>query len=385
MFFSYGSAFSFGLFFPALAVAFDADRAETALVFSVVGALYPLISVLGGPAADRFGTRPVCLCAMVLLGAGLIFAASATALWQVYLGFGLGAAFGIGFSFAPASAGVQRWLTRRRGLAAGLSSSGSGISLLVLPLLVSAAIAWQGWRFGFLSLGIAAIVLGGGAALLTGEPPPVPRHDRGGRDMPDDDTPMRRILLSRPFVMFFLSSLFCCLGLFLPFVHLVTYTIDQGLGQGVGIYLLGLIGGGSVVGRIVLAALSDRIGRRRTLVIAYAGMALGYGVWLIGGGIGVLSFFAILYGAGYGGYVGLIAVILADYFGTRRIGSIIGYFMPNVAVGAFLGPLLAGYAFDLWRSYDIAIAAAGVTGLASVVFAAMMPPPGPAGGAIRRG
>jgi MFS family permease len=384
LFFSYGSLFSFGLFFPELEAAFSADRAGTSLVFSIVGALYPLLSILGGPAADRFGTRPVCLLGMIILGVGLTLAAGASALWQVYLGFGLGAAFGISFTFAPASAVVQRWLTHRRGLAAGLSSSGSGVSLLVLPFLVSAAIAWQGWRFGFLSLGLAAIVVGGAAALLTRDPPPVSRHPgSGSMGAGEVGIPMRQILLSRPFVMFFLSSLLCCLGLFLPFVHLVTYTMDQGLGQRVGVYLLGLIGIGSVVGRILLAALSDRIGRRRTLVATYAAMGLGYFVWLVGGGVGMLTLFALLFGVGYGGYVGMIAVVLADYFGTRRIGSVIGYFMPNVAIGGFLGPMLAGYAFDLWGSYDVAIAAAGITGLAAALFAALMPPPRLAGSAPR--
>ena len=59
LFLAYGGAYSFGVFFPALASAFDADRADTALVFSIVGGLYSTLGIVSGPAADRFGTRPV--------------------------------------------------------------------------------------------------------------------------------------------------------------------------------------------------------------------------------------------------------------------------------------------------------------------------------------
>ena len=109
MFLAYGNVYSFGVFFPVLAEAFNADRGDTAFVFSVVGGLYSTMGIISGPAADRFGTRPVCLFAMLAMGAGLIYASYAEALWQVYLGFGLGLAFGMGFSFAPANAGLQRW------------------------------------------------------------------------------------------------------------------------------------------------------------------------------------------------------------------------------------------------------------------------------------
>ena len=146
MFLAYGNAYTFGVFFSSLAAAFETDRAETALVFSVLAALYSSLSVVSGPAGDRFGTRPVCLFGMLAMGAGLIYASTAEALWQVYLGFGVGVAFGIGFSFAPANAGLQRWFTRRRGLASGLASSGIGISIMLLPPLVAWLIDWRDWR-----------------------------------------------------------------------------------------------------------------------------------------------------------------------------------------------------------------------------------------------
>jgi MFS family permease len=93
----------------------------------------------------------------------------------------------------------------------------------------------------------------------------------------------------------------------------------------------------------------------------------------IGGDIAVLTIFAALYGLGSGGYVAMIAPLLAEYFGTEKIGSVLGCFMPSVALGGFFGPWLAGHAFDLWGNYDLPILVSAVCGLVAVVLVMAMP------------
>ena len=137
LFVAYGGAYTFGVFFPSLSNEFAADRTKTSLAFSIVGGLYSTLGIVSGPAADSFGTRPICLFGMLAAGTGLIYASTAAALWQVYLGFGVGDSLGMGFNFAPANAGLQRWVTKRRGLASGIASTGTGLSVLVLPSLVA--------------------------------------------------------------------------------------------------------------------------------------------------------------------------------------------------------------------------------------------------------
>lgn len=232
MFLAYGNVYSFGVFFHSLATAFDADRAETALVFSVVGGLYSTLGIVSGPAADRFGTRPICLFAMLAMGTGLIYASMADALWQVYLGYGLGLSFGMGFTFAPANAGLQRWFTKRRGLASGFASTGVGLSILAVPPLVAWLIALFDWRVAMAVTGIMALVVGSFAALIIGDPPRT--TDPAAKGLGAAGTfELKRALTSRGFVMFYLSSMFCCFGFFIPFVHLVPYALDQGDGSGI--------------------------------------------------------------------------------------------------------------------------------------------------------
>ena len=379
MFFAYGNTYSFGVFFPALSASFGADRAETALVFSIVGGLYSTLGIISGPAADRLGTRPVCLFGIVALGIGLIYASTATALWQVYLGFGLGLAFGMGFIFAPANAGLQRWFTKKRGLASGIASTGIGVSILVLPPVSAALIEWQNWRVAMQIIGVSALSIGSLAALMMGDPIDTKGGSASVVGATDNQIDvktyydLKAAFLSRGFLMLFFSSMICSIGFFIPFVHLVPYAIDQGFGETNGVYLLMVIGISSLTGRILLTAASDHLGRRNSMIAMYFTMALSFLLWYIAGNMTVLTMFAVFYGLGSGGYVAMIAPLIAEYFGTEKIGSILGCFMPNIALGGFFGPYLTGYAYDLWGSYDIPFIVALVCGLAAAVLALLMP------------
>ena len=227
-------------------------------------------------------------------------------------------------------------------------------------------------------IGVMTLVGGGLAALLMGDPPDTTGRAGVRRDGDGDRFDLGRALSSRGFVMLYLSSAFCCVGVFVPFVHLVAYSVDQGLGERTGVYLIAAIGATSVIGRVFLTAASDRFGRRNSLAAMYGGMGVGLLLWFVAGlgdgaSLPVLVLSVVLFGLGYGGYVAMITPTVAENFGTERIGSILGCFMPRIAIGGFLGPWLAGHAHDRWGSYDVPVLVSGALGLAAGLIAMRMP------------
>src|SRR5690242_4659529 len=115
-FVGFGSAYTFGAFIGALQNDFGASRASVSLVFSLAGFVYFGLGIVSGPLADRFGSRPMAVLGMLLLGTGLTLASQAENLSQIYLAYGFGVGFGVGFSYVPAVGAVQQWFTRQRGL-----------------------------------------------------------------------------------------------------------------------------------------------------------------------------------------------------------------------------------------------------------------------------
>jgi MFS family permease len=117
------------------------------------------------------------------------------------------------------------------------------------------------------------------------------------------------------------------------------------------------IGIGSVAGRFAFGGVADRLGRRRALAIMFAGLTLMLVWWTQSSTLWALALFGLLFGAFYGGFVALIPAMAADYYGSRYISSIIGVLYTSVSIGSLAGPTLAGYAFDLTHSYELAILA----------------------------
>lgn len=362
----YGVAYCFAAFFNDLQAAFGANRADVSLVFSISGFLYFAIGAVSGPLADRFGPRPMALGGIALIVAGLIVAARAEALWQVYLGYGVGVGVGVGFAYVPSIACVQRWFVRRRGLASGIAVAGIGLGNLAFPPLAAWLIELGGWRAAYWQLALIALVVGGGAALFLAASPqarglmPDGERPSAARPAPARDGPLpgltfRQALRSRPFRLLYLGAFANSFGMFVPMVHLANYAGDHGIGEARAVWLVGLIGLGSMAGRFGFAPLADRLGRRRGLAAMFAGMAAMQVWWLGSVSFWALALFALAFGAFYGGFVALVPALTADYFGPRAISAIIGALYTSVGFGTALGPLAAGLVFDLSGAYTLPI------------------------------
>jgi MFS family permease len=377
MFVTFGSAYSFSAFFESLQQAFSASRGEVSLIFSIAVPLYFLAGAVSGPLADRFGAPPTCLFAVAAASSGLVFASMATTLWQIYVGFGLGLGLGIGFSFVPSIAAVQRWFVKRRGAASGVAIAGIGLGTLVMPLIASELIALMGWRSAWAVLGLTILVIGGMAAPFVDNSP-----ERRGL-LPDGGVvgigasvgggpvagaSLRVAVASRSFVVLYLSHAAIWMGTFIPFVHLVPYAEDHGLSRATAVAIFGLVGIGSTGGRFLLGSAADRLGRRRLLAAVFVVMAVMQMWWLSATMAWQLAVFAFVFGTCYGGFVAIYPAITVDYFGGRNASGIIGVLYTGAALGTFLGPKLAGDAFDAFGSYTVPIAiGAGFALLAAAI------------------
>ena len=382
-FLGFGSAYSFSAFLEPLERELSASRGSVSLVFSLAGFLYFGLGVVSGPLADRWGSRRLAAIGMVLTGAGLALAGAARSLPEVYAAYGLGVGLGVGCAYVPAIGAVQRWFVRRRGFASGLAVSGIGVGTLVVPPLAAALIRAIGWRASYVVLGASVAVLGAVAALWIESDP----RDRGlapdgepvgaGAERPPPaGMTLGAAIRSRTFLGLYVACLICSFGLFVPFVHLVPYALDHAVAPASAVLLVGMIGVGSTAGRFFLGGVADRIGRRPTLVIMFAGMAVALAVWALSTSFWPLAGFALGYGVFYGGFVAVIPALVMDYFGSRHISSIIGALYTSVAFGTLVGPSAAGFAFDLRHSYTLPILASAAVALVAAGILARVPKPG---------
>jgi MFS transporter, OFA family, oxalate/formate antiporter len=377
-FVGFGCAYSFSAFLVPLQHDFAASRGSVSLVFSIAGFFYFGLGLVTGPLADRWGSRRLSVVGMLLTGTGLAIASAARSLAEVYVAYGLGVGLGIGCSYVPAVGAVQRWFVRRRGFASGLAVSGIGAGTLVMPPVVALLIEALGWRETYLALGIFAVVVGAGLALLIEDEPQARGLHPDGDPLPPDTQPsagegvsLGRAVRSPRFVGLYAACFICSFGLFVPFVHLVPYALDHGLPESSAVLLLAMIGVGSTAGRFVLGGLADRLGRPLSFLTMFVGMGFAFVVWLFSTSFWALAAFAGVFGLFYGGFVALAPAVVIDYLGGRNASSIIGILYTSVALGTLIGPSAAGFVFDVSHSYLLPILASiGANFVAAAILAA---------------
>lgn len=358
MFTCFGAAYSFPAFFEPLSREFGATRATVSLVFSAAGFLYFALGAISGRLADRIGPQPVVGFGLACVAAGMFAASFADSLTAIIVYYGIGIGIGVGFAYVPAIGTVQRWFSAKRGQASGWAVAGIGIGTMAAPPAAAYAIEIFGWRGAYVAFGAATLVLGVLATVLLRASPAGMGLQPDGAAAPVAAAPvvpagleLGQVLRHRVFWLLYLACGLNCIGTFVPFVHLAPYATDQGLSRIEGVWLVGLIGVGSTLGRFVLGGLADRIGRDRSLalIMLLNGVALAY--WSVAQGFAALAIFALVFGLFYGGFVALVPAFTADLFGLRAMSAVLGVLYTSVAFGTLLGPTLAGWVFDSTGSY----------------------------------
>ena len=347
----FGVAYSFAAFFESFAAEFAAQRADVSLVFGLCGLIYFSFGAVAGILADRFTTRAVCCSGMVCIAAGLLATSFANSMGVIYLTYGVGIGLGVALVYTPSIACVQPWFTRRRGLAAGIASSGVGAGTVLVPLLATAAIAALQWRDALRVMALGVLLLGFCAAYLL-KRPPLPARVAGGKPPVIPGATLKQALHDRRFWWFYLFTLTSAPTMFIPFAHVSASARDIGINDASAVGLVGLIGIGSLVGRFVIGALADRIGRMLTLTLMQVSMSATFLLWMAAGGYPALAVFALWFGLSYGGIVSLMPAICMDMFGARAVASIVGTLYSGAALGNLLGPVVAGAVFDRYGSYS---------------------------------
>src|SRR6476620_2607371 len=159
--FSRGIHSSFGVFNVALLDTFGWSRGATAGIFSIVLTVDAILSPLVGYLLDRYGSKKISIAGCVALVLGLFLSSQVSALWQLYICFGIILAVGITFTgMVPHVFLVSEWFASNRASAIGFVYAGTGVGILLLAPLSEWLLSNWGWPRAFQTFsGIVLIAL----------------------------------------------------------------------------------------------------------------------------------------------------------------------------------------------------------------------------------
>jgi MFS family permease len=255
-----------------------------------------------------------------------------------------------------------RWFVKKRGIMTGIVKVGTGAGQLTIPLAASILITSYGWRTSYIIMGVAVLLLLMSIAQLL-------RRDPSQMGLSPDDgketsgyTPrlvgvglsLREALQTRQFWMICAVNLGIVFCLMMIMVHIVPHTQDMGVSAISAATVLSTIGGVSMAGRFMTGIAIDRIGSKRVMMICFILLMVGL-LWLqLANDLWMLYLFAVVYGISHGGFYTAISPIVAEFFGISAHGVLFGIIAFSGNVGGAIGPIAAGYIFDVTLGYSLA-------------------------------
>lgn len=383
--------YGFSAFFIPLSDEFGWSRGALAGVFALSRLEGGFLGPIEGWMVDRFGPRKMMLLGIPLMGLGFILLSQVQSLFELYLVYIFTITLGGGLgTFSPIGAAVANWFSRLRGRALGFVMAGNAAGGGLLLPIIGWWITEYGWRHASVSAGILIFVVGIPIAfLIRHRPEQYGMLPDGATSSTDDEgtridkeeglntTPQREAeITARQSLK---TSAFWFLGASLAVrslvttgltIHFVAMMVDRGFSLTAGSGLLGAVAMVSVIGRIGLPWLGDKMDKRYLMAVAYTIMGITMlGVSQVENMVAVFGLMSI-YAVAYGGSIVLPIALQADYYGRYSFATVRGLLHVVQTIGMLIGPVMAGLVYDYTSSYNwafLVFSAAGFTAAALVL------------------
>ncbi len=381
----YSAIFSYGwtAFIGPIATTFGWSMAQVSLASSLRSLETGVFNPLWGPAVDRWSSRKLMLFGVICSALGMFLLSQMKNLAMLYAGFFIG---GVGSSLIAGmlpQTVMARWFRRDLGKASGLfymSTVGGGVLVPVIVKILDRI----GWQSTLLYASIGFLVLGIPLSFVTRSRP----QDYG---LLPDGKPLDATSGSRPAILYdfgtsakevFKMRAFWYLGVgylweFSVFstvaLYAVPYLTSLGIERSTASMVVSLYTLVAAVGRVLIGTLSDFFRKSYMMALSCGLMEVGLFIfWRIGGTshLWLILLFGIIYGLGLSGLSPLRAPIIAEYFGTRKFGTIFGLTSIFTSLAQVASQPLAGLIYDTHHDYKVwwlALIAFGLVALTAIL------------------
>ena len=328
----------------------------------------PLFGFAAGWIVDRFGPRRLMMAGIAMAGGALVGLGTVSAAWTFYVFYFVNALGYVCGGPLPCQVLLSRWFDRTRGKAMGIAYLGIGIGGAIVPLLAKAMTDRLGWRGSLQALGVLVVAIAFPLAYFVREAPE-DAPDRGaalsGPRGATEAPALHAILRTPAFYLLALGSMCSIAAVGGTNQHLKLYlSIDRAYSQGDAARIISLILAVSIIGRLFMGWLADRMPRKYVMLIIYLLVAGAIPLLLLQPSSSSIYLFAAIFGLGLGGEYLIIPLMAAELFGVRVLGRVMGIVLTADGVAEATAPMLVGRLRDRTGSYD--------TGFVTLICAAVV-------------
>ncbi|GFN10378.1 MFS transporter [Aspergillus tubingensis] len=285
-------------------------------------------------------TRVTLMIGITLQTAALLGASWAGQIWQLFLSQALCFGFGMGMQFSATVGIIPQWFTRRRSLANGIATAGSGIGGLIYSLATSAMIQRWGIGWAFRILAVVSAAACGFSAIIV--------RDRK-KAIGAVQIAFHTELLRRPdFLLTLAWGCFGVLGYVALLFSIPDYATTVGLTASQGSIVGAMFNLGGGLGRPVIGYVSDSFGRLNTaLACTFLAGLFSLVIWVFAKDFGVLIYYALISGPFAATFTTTVAPVGAEVMGLQLLPSALSIFWLSVVIPSTFAEPIA-----LWLRTD---------------------------------
>ena len=328
---------------------------------------YLTLAIVGGILAVRFGPRIVITLALLLMGITMILTGLAESFGFAFL-MRLLTGFGNGAANVPAMTLASAWFVmRRRGFATGIVAGGIGAGTFIAGLIVPFILriyGQEGWRFAWIYLGLAELVLAGLVYTFVRSRPEekglspigseVQEAPPGAPPSQQKASSLQWGLVYRVREMWYLGGVYLLYGFsyIIYMTFFAAYLIkEMGWNQAQAGALWALVGGLSIFCGVIWGGISDLMGRKYGSALAYVGLATAYVIFALVKSPAGFYCSAVIFGISAWSIPTIMAAAAGDYAGPKLAPAGLGFITFFFGIGQALGPFVGGYLADVTHSF----------------------------------
>ena len=357
VFVSFSVRSGFGILLPEIMDTLALTKAQAGYIGSAYFVAYMVFAPILGNLTDKIGGRKVITAFCIVLGTGTVLMGTITYLWTACL-FHFIVGVGAAACWAPVSALLQKWFSaRQRGMALGILTVGAYLGSATMGIILPRLLFGYGWRFNWFLLGLLAFVMvPTNGFLLRSKPEDVSIKVQSevsslGTFMSQID--YREMLRTSKFWLIGTSYLAMSFATYVAYIFLVTYaTLELKMEYTAASMLVTVLSLCGILGALIFPALSDRLGRRKTLAVSNLLLAFSLLAFvLVKSNAFLLTLSVVALGVFDGGIWPVYAACAADYFSPSVAGTVMGFWTTLYGLGSIISPPIAGYLADLYGTF----------------------------------
>lgn len=365
-----GTIYTWSLFNQPLVNKFGWELNRVALTFSITSFALAFSTLFAGKLQDKLGIRKLISIAGIIMGAGLILTSKVTSISMLYIMAGLIVGAADGIAYITILSNCIKWFPEKKGLISGISVGAYGAGSLIFKYINASLISSKGVSAAFLYWGIIVMILVFTGAQLLKD---ASVETVSVNNTNENNFTVRQMLKTKQayllFVVFFTA---CMSGLYLIGIVKDIGVQLAGLKPEVAANAVAMVAIFNTSGRIILGALSDKVGRLKVVLFTLTVTAMAVFILsFVNLNFGI--FFACVAGIAFcfGGNITVFPAIVGDFFGLKNHSKNYGIIYQGFGFGALSGSVIASLAGGFKPTFIVI----GILCIVSVVIVAKIKAP----------